>query len=226
MAPDKLEELQDKIGYRFKDRTLLECALTHSSAGGPYNYERLEFLGDRVLGLIMAHALYEKFTEEKEGDLAKRHAALVQGATLSVIAAANDLGDYIVMSSAERSSGGGENENILADVMESLLGAVYLDGGLPPAGKMILDLWGDSIFTLRDAPMDPKTELQEWAQARGLPLPSYEIADRSGPDHAPTFLIRVTVEGVDPVEAEGPSRRQAEKTAARILLRNLKGKSA
>ena len=223
MSEESLSALEQKIGYRFRDRDLLIRALTHSSTADSDNYERLEFLGDRVLGLVMAAALFETFPGEKEGGLAKRHAVLVQGKTLASIATAHGLGEYMILSHSERSSGGGQKETLLADVMESLMGAVYLDGGLDPAKQMILDLWGDNIRTLDHAPQDPKTELQEWVQARGLPLPDYRIASRSGPDHAPVFTIEVAVEGHDPICAEGPSRRQAEKTVACIMLRHLKG---
>lgn len=219
---DALDAIQEKIGYRFKDIRFLQRALTHSSTDGHYNYERLEFLGDRVLGLVMAHTLFETFDAESEGGLAKRYSALVQGRTLAVIASMNKLGAYILLSPSEREAGGGENENILSDVLEALMGAVYLDGGLEAARAMILRLWGDNIHTLTEAPQDPKTELQEWVQARGLPLPEYDIASQSGPDHAPVFVIELRVRGQNSVRAEGPSRRQAEKSAARIMLRQLK----
>lgn len=221
-----LSSVEEKIGYTFKNRDWLKRALTHSSSADDKNYERLEFLGDRVLGLIMAHALFEQFPEESEGGMARRHSALVQGRTIALIGQQNGIGEFIIMSVAERASGGGEKENIVADVMEALFGAIYLDGGLEEARSVILRLWGDNIGTLTDAPMDPKTELQEWVQARGWPLPSYEIVDKTGPDHAPEFVLEVRVEGQTPVTATGPSRRQAEKTAARTMLRHLKGQSA
>lgn len=226
MTPSPLSALEEKIGYVFRDKKLPERAMTHSSTGDPYNYERLEFLGDRVLGLVMAQTLFETFPGESEGGLAKRHSALVQGRTLSVIAAMNKLGDHVIMADSERDAGGGDNENILSDALEALLGAVYLDGGLEPARALILRLWGDTIHTLNDAPQDPKTELQEWVQARALPLPEYVIVSQTGPDHAPLFVIEVRVQGETPVQADGPSRRQAEKTAARDMLRQLKERGA
>ena len=215
----KLEEILD---YQFNDRHLLERALTHSSTNDDYNYQRLEFLGDRVLGLVMAHALFTEFKGENEGGLAKRHTALVQGRTCALIGQAHNIGDYIMLSASERESGGHLNENIIGDVVESLLGAVYIDGGYEKAKTVILKLWGDNIKTLETAPQDPKTELQEWVQARGLGLPIYEVVDKSGPDHAPNFLMRVTIEGHDSVESEGTSRRQTEKTAARKMLKKIK----
>ncbi len=219
---DQLEALQNVIGYTFGDLHWLERAMTHSSTAEDYNYERLEFLGDRVLGLVMAQALFETFPKEREGGLAKRHAALVQGRTLAVIATLNHLGDYIILSEAERKAGGAENENILADILESLIGAIFIDGGYDPARDFILRFWGDNIETLTEAPMDPKTELQEWVQAQSLPLPAYEMIDKQGPDHAPLFTIELRIDGQDPLTAEGPSRRQAEKTAARKMLSRLK----
>lgn len=219
---DPLKVLEDALDYTFKDRALLTKALTHSSTGRNRNYERLEFLGDRVLGLVMAHILFETFSEEDEGGLAKRHSALVQGRTLADIAGEKGVGPAIIMSDSERESGGEENENILADVMEALLAAVYLDGGLDPAAAVIKAWWGERVHTLDKAPQDPKTALQEWVQARGLPLPGYEIVERSGPDHAPVFTVEVRVLAEEPVRAQGASRRQAEKNAAEDMLRRLK----
>ncbi len=217
-----LASVEQTLGYVFQNRDWLKRALTHSSSVDDKNYERLEFLGDRVLGLVMAHALFDHFPDENEGGMARRHSALVQGRTIALIGQQNGIGEYIIMSVAERASGGGEKENIVADVMEALFGAIYLDGGLDAARGVILRLWGNNIDTLTEAPMDPKTELQEWVQARGWPLPVYDIIDKTGPDHAPEFVIEVRVEGQAPVAAAGPSRRQAEKTAARTMLRHLK----
>lgn len=222
MGNVQFKELEEIIGYAFKNSHLLERALTHSSTNDDYNYQRLEFLGDRVLGLVIAHALFEEFRGENEGGLAKRHTALVQGSTCSIIGQAHHIGDYVILSDAERGSGGHLNENIIADVVESLLGAIYIDGGFDAAQQVVLKLWGDNIKTLEEAPQDPKTELQEWVQARAMELPRYEIVDKSGPDHAPVFIVRLSIEGVDPIEVEGPSRRQAEKNAARKLLKVLK----
>lgn len=222
MNDQSFEKVEEIIGYNFQNRRLLEKALTHSSTNDDFNYQRLEFLGDRVLGLVIAHALFDQFRNENEGGLAKRHTALVQGATLAIIGQAHKIGDYVILSDSEREAGGRNNENIIADVVESMLGAVYLDGGYEAANKVILQLWGDNIQTLEDAPQDPKTELQEWVQARGLELPDYEIIDKSGPDHAPAFIIQLNIEGFEPITAKGLSRRQAEKTAARRMLKVIK----
>lgn len=224
MSGAQLTNLQDALGYMFQEPALMEQALTHSSRG-PNNYQRLEFLGDRVLNLIVAQMLYETFPEEAEGSLAKRHAALVQGPMLAKIALEMDLGPYLLLSEAERQSGGAANENILSDVMEALLGALYLDGGLEPAKSLIFRLWTPHVATATLVNTDPKTELQEWAQGRALPLPDYTMLEKSGPDHAPVFVMEVKVNGFDAVRGEGPSRAKAEKSAATKLLTSLKEKS-
>ena len=215
------KKLQDDLGYHFKDIKPLEKALTHSSAGGTYNYERLEFLGDRVVGLALAHTLFKTFPDENEGDMAKRHAALVQGKTLAKIAREINLGAIMQLSEAERAAGGANNDNILADGLEALIGALYLDAGLPECQAAIEKLWGDRVKVMKRPPQDPKTALQEWAQARTLDLPSYELVGRSGPDHAPIFEIRVKVGDFPPWSAKGTSRRSAEKLAAAMLLAHL-----
>lgn len=225
VRPDPLAAFQDRLGVRFRDEGRLRAALTHSSTGVALNYERLEFLGDRVLGLVIAALLYETYPRESEGDLARRHAALVQGSTLAAVARAVDLGAALQLSEAERAAGGADNDNILSDGMEAVFGALYLDAGLEPCREIITRLWAEALRTMRRPPRDPKTALQEWAQGRGLGLPLYEMAGRSGPDHAPLFDVRVTVTGYAPVTAGGPSRRAAEKEAARLLLCALEGEA-
>jgi ribonuclease-3 len=215
---DRLDAFQDRIGYRFARPDYLALALTHASLGEDRNYERLEFLGDRVLGLVMAELLYKTFPDEAEGNLARRHAALVSGAVVAQCAEKINLADAINLSGAERAAGGARNENTLADAMEALIGAIYLDSGVDPCRILIERLWGDMLHTMDKPPIEPKTELQEWAQARGLPLPIYDIVGRDGPDHAPVFTVEVRVDGFPPVRASGPSRRVAEKTAAQTLL--------
>ena len=222
--PD-LSALEAKLGYSFKNRAHLQQALTHSSKAGSANNERIEFLGDRVLNLVMAENLFKTFPEENEGNLAKRHSALVQGRMLYIIGGILNIGDYVNMSDYERHGGGGENENIISDATEATLGAIFLDGGLDAAREVILRLWGDNVQTLTSANNDPKTELQEWVQARGLPLPEYEIVHRSGPDHAPLFEVEVRVKGHDPISAEGASRSKAEKSAAMRMIAKLKNNS-
>lgn len=224
MSMDKLKQLQDIIEYQFEDVHFLERALTHSSTNDDYNYQRLEFLGDRVLGLVMAHALFSEFKGENEGGLAKRHTALVQGTTCSLIGQKYNIGDFIILSNSEKEAGVHLNENIIADVVESMIGAIYIDGGYEEAQRVVLSLWGNIIKTLEKAPQDPKTELQEWVQARSFDLPAYEIIDKQGPDHAPKFIIQLSIEGFEVVTAEGTSRRQTEKIAAKMMLKKLKQK--
>lgn len=223
-ATDKqatLQEFEARFGHRFTDREGLRLALTHASTGSDSNYERLEFLGDRVLGLVVAHLLYNAFPDETEGLLARRHAALVSGATIAAVAGRIGLGEVLHLSEGERASGGARNENILADVMEALIGAAYLDAGLPACQSIIAALWKEILHTMAEPPQDPKTALQEWAQARALGLPEYVLEGRSGPDHAPAFRVSVRIEGFEAAEAEGPSRRAAEKAAAIMLLKKI-----
>jgi len=219
--PRPIEELQEKIGYVFKDPDLLRTALTHSSTAGQENYERLEFLGDRVLGLVIAALLYRKFPEEQEGDMAKRLASLVQGKTLAELSERLSLGDYIFFSSAEAAAGGAKNEHILADVFESLIGALYIDGGYEYCSRLINTHWQDILHTMRRPPQHPKTTVQEWAQGKGLPLPDYEIVLQSGPDHAPVFEVCLKVKGHPPVTVKGRSRAMAEKKAAAEFVKGI-----
>ncbi len=221
MARRPVEELEVEIGHSFKDKQLIDKALTHSSTGRIRNYERLEFLGDRVLGLVVAERLFAQFPDETEGDLAKRFAALVQGDFLAKIAHSIQLGEYIEFSAAEREAGGAANANILADVFESLIGAVYLDGGHETARELVLKMFGGSFFEMAKPPQHPKTELQEWAQSQGLPLPQYQIVNQSGPDHAPVFEVCLSVQGYHPVIGAGRSRQLAEKAAALAFLQKL-----
>lgn len=219
----EVSDLEKKIGYVFKDKALLHKALTHSSSGNPENYERLEFLGDRVLGLVIADLLYEKFPSEKEGDLAKRLASLVQGQTLAKLALQISLGDYIQLSVSERDAGGAKNEHILADVFEAVIGAMYLDGGFEPCGAFINNHWAHILYTMKKPPQHPKTALQEWLQGRGLPLPVYEIISQSGPDHAPVFEVELRIKAMDGVKATGKSRAEAETQAAKLFMQGVEG---
>ncbi|MFA7428782.1 MAG: ribonuclease III [Rhodospirillaceae bacterium] len=209
------------VGHTFKDKDLLRHALVHSSASagrGTATYERLEFLGDRVLGLVVAEMIYLRFPAETEGDLARRHAALVRREALTRVAETAGLGQYIVMSRGEEDAGGRTNPAILADVCEALLGALYLDGGLHVAAAFIEAHWPVMMEESLAPPKDAKTALQEWAQSRGLPLPVYETVALQGPDHSPVFTVRVSVQGISPAEASGASKRVAAQAAARTLL--------
>ncbi|MCB1557295.1 MAG: ribonuclease III [Alphaproteobacteria bacterium] len=217
----KLKVFQDRLGYHFKDTDFLINALTHASSGEDRNYERLEFLGDRVLGLVIAEILYRCFPYENEGALARRHSALACTQTLAKIATDLEVIELIRSTLTDKSTGNNKQENILADCMEAIIGAIFLDNGYVPCQEVISSLWGDKIYTLMQPPVDSKTALQEWAQARKLPIPKYEILNREGPDHAPVFTIQVTLEGFDPEVATGNSKRNAEKIAAQLLLDRL-----
>lgn len=214
------QDLQKRLGYRFKNEDLLDMALTHASAGGEADYQRLEFLGDRVLGLVVAECLYEMFPTEPEGGLSKRHTALVKGETLAKAARALDIGKAMIISDAEESGGGRLNANILSDIMEAVIGAAYLDGGLEAAQKILGPLLADDISALATPPRDPKTTLQEWSQAQGIGLPEYILVARDGPDHAPDFTVTVKINGRE-ATAKGASKRAAEKAAAQALIDDL-----
>ncbi len=218
-----MRDLTELLDYEFADPDLAGIALTHRSAAGrgEATYERLEFLGDRVLALVIADLLLEHFSKEEEGALAKRLVALVRKETLAEVATKLDLGPLIVLSKGEEDAGGRENPAILADVCESLIGAMYRDGGLEPARAFITRHWHELMTSERKPPKDAKTTLQEWAQGRGFGLPEYRTVGRSGPDHAPCFTIEVRVDDFPPEQAEGATKRMAEQAAAEMLLTNL-----
>lgn len=217
-------DLPALLQHSFDDPKTLQRALTHGSAAASADdsYERLEFLGDRVLSLVVAGMLFEYFPDEVEGELARRSAALVRRETLADIAAEIGLGDHIVMSASEAAAGGRENPSLLADVCESVIGALYLDGGLSAAEAFIRRYWHEPMQSSDKPPLDSKTALQEWAQGRSLPLPAYRIADRTGPDHAPVFTVEVTVADGPAATGEGTTRRSAEQEAAGALLKVLR----
>lgn len=215
--------LEDIIGYRFKDADLLDCALTHISAlTGSRNriasYQRLEFLGDHVLGLVVSDMLFRNFPKANEGELSRRLADLVRKETCADIARKIDLGAAIRLGSSEAGSGGRSRDAILADVCESLIGAVFLDGGFDAACALVERLWEERMRTPVRPLRDPKTTLQEWAQGRGLPTPTYREVGRSGPHHNPEFRISVELPKLEPAEGIGRSKRAAEQAAAEALL--------
>ncbi|MFO1113141.1 MAG: ribonuclease III [Rhodospirillales bacterium] len=213
--------LQQRIGHTFASPRLLSEALTHSSFQGDsprHCNERLEFVGDRVLGLVIANLLYHRFPGEEVGALARRHAALVRREALVEVAEQLALADCVRLSRGEEEAGGRRNPGLLADACEALLAAVCLDGGFAAATEVVERLWAPLIDRDVSPPKDAKTMLQEWVQGRGMPLPSYRETERSGPPHAPVFRVEVAVEGLGPVEATGSSKRAAERAAAAILL--------
>jgi ribonuclease-3 len=224
-APDKLEQI---IGYRFADRELLHEALTHSSlrqgrhrTTHTRDFERLEFLGDAVLGLVVADLLFESFPEEREGELARRHAALVCGSTTVKVARSWDLGDYLLMTDSEETNGGRTNDTTLEDACEALLGALYREAGFEKAAEVIRTAWLPLSTAITAPPKDPKSTLQEWAQGQGKPIPEYHLVEADGPAHAPIFTIEVRVNGIPPAQATGSSKREAMQKAAEAMLRGL-----
>ncbi|MBF0249013.1 MAG: ribonuclease III [Alphaproteobacteria bacterium] len=226
MAQD-LAKLQEILGHTFADRVLLEQALRHASTTSKrtHSNERLEFLGDRVLGLAVAEALYLEFPKEEEGPLARRYAGLTSRDTLTRVAEGIGLLDFAEKQSADKETRARSRATLAADAMEAVLGAFYLDAGFETARAFIREHWRALIAEDLRPPKDAKTALQEWAQARALGLPSYEVAGRDGPDHAPQFTVRVTVPGHGAGEGRGGSRRAAEQEAAQALLTTLENES-
>jgi ribonuclease-3 len=218
----KYKELETALGYRFKSQPLLERALTHASVrtgkGPRSDNERLEFVGDRVLGLAIAQMLSEAFPEASEGELARRYNRLVRGETCAEVARSIGLGPHLILSESEAGSGGRNKETIIADAIEAVLGAIFLEAGFDKARDVISRLWKSRVDPHPQAGVDPKSALQEWAQGLGLELPRYVEVARKGPDHAPRFTAEVRIRGRDPAQGEGASKRQAEQAAALALL--------
>jgi len=218
----RLDALQTRIGYQFKDVSRLIRAMTHSSYGDGQrqspDYERLEFLGDRVLGLLTAEALFHQ-DKSPEGTLARRLNALVRKETCAKIAREIQLGDALLMSVSEDKQGGREKMSILGDACEALIAALYLDGGYEAAARFYQTYWMPILDDVsKRSAKDPKTELQERAMADGHSLPHYEVVERSGPDHRPLFVIQVSIAEVGAAKGQGKSKRDAERYAARHLL--------
>ncbi|PYF07719.1 RNAse III [Rhodobacter viridis] len=218
-----LSAFMDRLGHRFTTPELLVRALTHSSLGSPTrpDNQRLEFLGDRVLGLSMAEALFHADDRASEGQLAPRFNALVRKETCAAVARDIDLGAVLKLGRSEMMSGGRRKEALLGDAMEAVIAAVYLDAGFEVARALVLRLWAGRISAVDHDARDPKTALQEWAQARGLPPPRYETLGREGPDHAPQFRIAVVLASGETEEAKAGSKRNAEQAAAKALLERL-----
>jgi ribonuclease III len=214
--------LEDRIGYKFADKDLLERALTHISAlaGGnrAASYQRLEFLGDHVLGLVISDMLYRAFPKANEGELSRRLADLVRKDTCADVARAMDLGPALKLGNSESHAGGRRRTTILADVCEALVGAVFIDGGYKAADDVIALFWKERMLKPLGPLRDPKTMLQEWAQARGLPTPAYRELARTGPHHDPEFRVAVVLPDRPPAEGLGSSKRAAEQAAAAEML--------
>ena len=219
-------ELEEILGYRFNDSGLLTRALTHSSlknSGNDASYERLEFLGDRVLGLIIAELLIDEFPDSAEGKLAPRLASLVSGRTLADVARNLGLAKFILMTDGEAAAGTNERDSVLADCCEAIIGSVYRDGGLDAATTLVRRYWIPLLVEVE--PRVSKSELQEWVQGRGLPLPRYTVVDRQGPAHAPEFTIELKIATEDPILATGTSKQAAEQAAAAEMLALVQKKS-
>lgn len=219
----ELRAFEQRIGHKFTDPTLLMRSVTHASMSSPtrQDNQRLEFLGDRVLGLVMATALLDQDQTASEGQLAPRFNALVRKETCAEVAREIDLGAVLKLGRSEMLSGGRRKQALLGDAMEAVIAAVYKDAGFEAAQNLILHLWGARISNVETDARDPKTSLQEWAQARGQKPPSYVEISRSGPDHAPVFTIAARLETGAEAQATAGSKRQAEQAAARALLAEL-----
>lgn len=217
-----LKPLFERLGYAFNDHSLVELALTHASARPSLkpneDNERLEFLGDRVLGLAVAELLTASFPEASEGELARRFNQLVRAETCVEVALKWELGKLILMSGGEAESGGRSKKTILANACEAVLGAIFLDGGYEAARDVVHRFWVSELRDLDLAVPDAKSILQEWAQGRRLPLPRYIEVAREGPDHKPRFTAEVQIDGVAPERGHGANKREAEQAAALAML--------
>lgn len=223
MAPRDLGRLQRRLGYRFTEPRLLEEALTHRSASARNN-ERLEFLGDGALNFVIAAELFHRYPDSSEGDLSRLRSSLVKGETLAQIGASLDLGNYLQLGSGELKSGGYRRESILADGVEALLGAIYLDANFERCREVVLLLYSDALNDINPKRQlkDPKTRLQEYLQARQLPLPSYDVEAIGGQPHNQLFKVICSISLLDkPIRGSGTSRRRAEQAAAERVLRIL-----
>jgi ribonuclease-3 len=218
-----LKALEARLGHTFADITLLKLALSHASIGARSN-ERLEFLGDRVLGLIVSERLYADYPDIDEGGLAVRLNALVRREACAKAGEGAGLAPYLIMAASESGSGGRKKSAILAGACEAVIAALYLDGGLAAARRFVLEFWDEQFATLKPELRDCKTALQEWAQSGALPKkaqPAYVVKERMGPDHAPVFTVEVRVPGQPSQTGEGSTKRDAEQDAARRMLTSL-----
>ncbi|WP_424966989.1 ribonuclease III [Dinoroseobacter sp. S375] len=223
----ELVAFSDRIGHTFARPEILVRAVTHASRSAAVrsDNQRLEFLGDRVLGLVMAEALLEADPDAREGQLAPRFNALVRKETCAEVAREIGLGEVLRLGRSEMLTGGRRKEALLGDGMEAVIAAVYRDGGFEAARALVLRLWGKRIRTVEADARDPKTALQEWAQARKLPPPNYDELGRSGPDHAPVFTIVARLQTGAEAKASAGNKRQAEQAAAKALLSQVESKN-
>ena len=218
-----INQLSKKIGYSFIQPELLLQALTHRSAKGQHN-ERLEFLGDSILGFVIAEALFEKFPKHDEGDLTRMRSSLVKGVTLAEIGRDFNLGEHLILGPGELKSGGHRRESILEDAIEAIIGAVYLDSNITQCKELILKWFSKRLSSIKPGheQKDPKTRLQEYLQGRKIPLPVYDVIDTSGQSHNQQFTVSCVTDVVDTeIVAKGTSRRKAEQAAAHQVLMEL-----
>jgi len=220
MSSEVIKFVEQKLGYAPRDAKMFERAFSHSSAG-PNSYDRLEFLGDRVLGLSISAALYERYPNEPEGQLSRRYNALVARETCADVGREIGIPPLIRLGKQAREDGANQSDNVVGDVVEALIGALYLEAGLDAAEALIRRLWEPLVEEQRRAPKHPKSALQELAASRDLPNPHYEVVSRTGAHHAPKFTIRVSIRSLGEAEAEGASKQDAETEAAKALLSKL-----
>ena len=221
MGTDVRGWVRQALGHAAKDLKLFERALSHSSAGKD-SYERLEFLGDRVLGLCIARWLFERFPDEPEGKMSRRFNALVARETCAEVGRELGIPAHIILGKQAREDGATSSDNVVGDVVEALLGALLIDAGLDTAEALVRRLWAPYLDSQRKAPQHPKSLLQEVAAAKGLRAPEYELLGQFGAHHAPTFRVKVGVRGAGEAEAEGSSKQEAETAAAAALLEQLR----
>jgi len=225
---ERVSGLEKVLGYTFKDKNLAAQALTHSSIvrDRRSSNERLEFLGDRVLGLVVAEMLYDYFPNEEEGALGYRFTALARAESLARVAGQLGFSDFLLVAEGEMLSGKRRKLSLLANTCEAVIAALHLDGGFAEASNFIQKHWQPMLEEDLTPPKDAKTLLQEWVQGRGSPIPVYTVIERTGPDHAPEFTVEVQIEKSEPASAKGASKRAAETAAAGVLYERLTGKKA
>lgn len=221
-----IQQFSERLGYRFHNEDLLRQALTHASAATKKDYDnqRLEFLGDRILGLVISQALFEADRMAREGQLAPRFNALVRKETCAEVAQQIELGAALRLGRSEMRSGGRRKIALLGDAMEAVIAAVYLDSGFENTQNLVLSLWGKRIDTAQERAIDPKSALQEWAQARGLPTPQYLDVGRTGPDHQPVFTVQAVLANDESASASAPTKKAAQVQAAAALFAKVKEK--
>ena len=214
--------LNSIFNYKFRDPSLLETALTHPSSHKQPNYQKLEFLGDRILDFAIAEYVFTQYPDEKEGDLSKRHIALVCGEMIATIAKEHGLGDKVIMSYGEDNTGGRENNSNLEDVLEAIFAAIYLDSkDINIVKKIILELWKKHFADFKEPPQDPKSKLQEIMQKHNLSLPQYNIIKTEGPAHEPIFTMRLKVDGYKDIILEASNKKKGERELAKLMLENM-----